>query len=72
MLVGVVVWKRPSKVRTGTFHSKGLSLTSHLPATGSHLMWGLSVASGKRWYGYINHVVTSADGEMPLFMSLWL
>ena len=39
----VAVWARPSKVRTDALHSKGLSLTSHLPATGSYLTWGLSV-----------------------------
>lgn len=69
-LAKLAVWARPSKVRTDALHSKGLSLTSHLLATGSHLTWGLSVSSGKRWCGYMNHVVTSADGEMPLSMSL--
>lgn len=66
------VWARPSKVRNDALHSKGLSLTSHLPATGSHLTWGLSVSSEKRWCGSMTHVVTTADGEMPLSKSLRL
>lgn len=69
-LAGVAVWARPSKVRTDAFHAKGSSLTSHLPAARSHLMWGLSASSGKRWCGYMNHIVASADGEMPLSVSL--
>lgn len=51
-------------------HSKGLSLTSHLPATGSYLTWGC-LSSRKRWCGYMNRVVASTDGEMPLSLSLW-
>lgn len=67
----VAVWARPSKVRIDALHSKGLSLTSHLPAAGSHLTWGLPVSLGKEWCGYMNHNVANADGEMPLSMNFY-
>lgn len=70
-LVGKAVWARPSEVRTDASHSKGSSLTPLLPAAGSHLTWGLSMSAGRRWCGYISHIVTTADGEMPLPVSLW-
>lgn len=52
-------------------------LITHIPLasnrTTSHV--GAVCVFGERWCGYMNHAVTSADGEMPLSMSLrfeWL